>query len=139
MMSIWSKWVHLGGRGGENQSNSNHSQGKIIRTVILCIFCGVLLVDEPINSQSNSQSKFGQQWGKLELPINALIGVIDKSEKLEIGLSAMQLANIGFSGEYNALTLRFLNKAIKAYVYNAFGMKALGGARYGFHQPLPRS
>lgn len=75
-------------------------------------------------AQPSVTSEFGQNWGTLDLPIRARVGVIDESKELEIGLSAMQLDNIGWSGEYNALRVTCLD-TVKAVAYNAFGMRAM--------------
>jgi hypothetical protein len=71
---------------------------------------------------------FGAGWGKMSLPVKATIGIVDRSDAREIGLSAMQLDNIGFSGKYNAVVVSFLDKRTRAHLYNAAGMYAREGA-----------
>ena len=38
---------------------------------------------------------FGETWGEFPLPVTALVAVIDTADEHKIGLSAMQLQNIG--------------------------------------------
>ncbi len=87
----------------------------------------VLFVNSAIYNQSHATVAFGQAWGKIDLPVNARVGAIDLSDRLEIGLSAMQLDNIGWKGNYNAVQIRFMNTVVKAFVYNAYGVKSLQG------------
>ncbi len=39
----------------------------------------------------------------------------------------MQLDNIGWAGDYNAVRLRYLNKGLQVFAYNASGMDAMEG------------
>jgi len=71
---------------------------------------------------------FGIGWEELALPIRARVGVIDKSDSLEIGLTARQLRNMAHTGKYNAVVTSFLGNKTRARTYNAFGMKALEGS-----------
>jgi hypothetical protein len=77
---------------------------------------------------SGSVVSFGDAWGRMTLPIRARVGVIDSSDALELGLSAMQLDNIGHTGRYDAVVVSFVNTRIRAHIYNAFGMQAMEGA-----------
>ena len=79
--------------------------------------------------QVETGRSFGETWGKLQLPVWARVAVIDSADQLEIGLNAMQVDNIGWSGEYDAVIVEFLGKQVRASAYNAFGMRALEGAR----------
>lgn len=60
--------------------------------------------------QHHNPPKFGSGWGAMELPVKAKVGVIDVSGVAEIGLSAMQLDNIGHVGRYDAAVVSFLEK-----------------------------
>lgn len=68
---------------------------------------------------------FGSTWGKLKLPIKAKVGIIDKHEIPQIGLSAMQLDNIGHSGKYNGVVASFVDKKVQSRLYNAYGIHAM--------------
>jgi hypothetical protein len=81
---------------------------------------------------------FGEGWGKMTLPVRARIGVIDKSDALELGLSAMQLDNIGHTGKYNAVVVAYLEKKARAAVFNAFGMRAMEGSEIRISSALAR-
>ena len=68
---------------------------------------------------------FGSQWDEMELPIKAKVGVVDSGRG--IGLSAMQLRNIGWSGKYHAVRLKCGDRTATASVYNAFGIQGMDG------------
>lgn len=97
-----------------------------IMVPIMCVLV-VMTLAHPFASQTNANVSFGQAWGKIKLPVRARVAVIDQSDRLEIGLSAMQLDNIGWVGEYNAVQIQFGNNYAKAYVYNASGIGSLSG------------
>ena len=92
-----------------------------IKIFVVCIVYSGLLYSGP----SNADQKFGEDWGPLDLPVAARVGIIDESDEFEVGLSAMQLDNVGHSGEYKGLIVKHSDNTIKAKVYNAFGMQAL--------------
>jgi hypothetical protein len=89
--------------------------------------------------QPPSEVKFGEDWGEMTPPVRARIGVIDKSDAFEVGLSAMQLDNIGYSGEYNAVVVACVDEKARARVYNAFGMQSLGGSKIRVSSALAES
>lgn len=80
------------------------------------------------NIRNDESRVFGQTWGKMRLPLRARVGIIDPSDEFEIGLSAMQLDNIGHTGKYNGVIVGFLERKTKAKSYNAFGMMAMEGS-----------
>lgn len=72
---------------------------------------------------------FGNTWDELELPVKAKVGIIDDHTLPLIGLSAMQLSNIGHEGEYNGVVVSYIDKTARAQTYNAFGMHAMRGEK----------
>ena len=115
---------------GRQHAIMAHRPGSAIRlgiVVLVYALIGVLLLNRPLYSQTIEPSVFGDDWGQMDLPVSAEIGAIDQSERLEIGLSAMQFDNIDWSGEYNAVWVRCRKKTIPTYVYNAFGIHAMEG------------
>jgi hypothetical protein len=94
--------------------------------------------DESAMRDPPSTVTFGAAWGKMTLPVRARIGVIDKSDTLELGLSAMQLDNIGHTGKYNAVVVAYLEKKIRARIYNAFGMRGMEGSEIRISSALAR-
>ena len=67
----------------------------VTRVIGLWILLTGMVLLQDLLAQPTVTSEFGQDWGRLDLPIRGRIGVIDESKELEIGLSAMQLDNIG--------------------------------------------
>jgi hypothetical protein len=107
--------------------------------------------------QSTGEHLFGKDWGKLESPTVAIIGVIDDApgsdHEIRIGLSAKQLVNLGLErtdshvrdalslrrdvlrnqeglvddAPYPKVRLEYDGKEVLSDVYNAFGKLYLDG------------
>lgn len=102
--------------------------------------------------------EFGQCWEALSQPIRAFVGAIDSdgynSELYRVGLSAMQLCNLGIErlspplnkeslmrviksnqkglldGQmYDDVCLEYMGRSVNAQVYNAFGERGFRGNR----------
>lgn len=101
-------------------------------------------------------NQFGITWKKLTQPVEAIVGAIDNDgynvEMCRVGLSALQLANLGINGRSAPLNVTDLQKVVRAnekglldgqdygdvvvefrghkksaQVYNAFGPKCMKG------------
>ena len=69
-------------------------------------------------------SMFGSQWDEIPLPATAVVSLILDGDKPEIGLSAMQLDNIGYDAAVASVTLEKDGHTVAAEVYNACRMGA---------------
>jgi len=106
--------------------------------------------------ENQTKNPFGMGWGKVEQPAEGIVAAIDEDgsnfQMERIGLSAMQLDNLGVERESSPLNAHKLMEVIekseeglrdgqkfgfadvqfgenirKVEVYNAFGMKSSGG------------
>lgn len=80
--------------------------------------------------RKTSQSSFGNGWGLIGSPektdVQAVVGAVSDDSDLRIGLTAMQLDNIG----YGQISVRLYDKdPTPVEVYNAFGANAQDGSK----------
>lgn len=106
--------------------------------------------------ESQNKNPLGRGWGKIKQPTEGIIAAIDNDgynvELYRVGLSAMQLDNLGIERksaplnrntlmktinanerglldgqDYGRLIIEFGEQSVSAQAYNAFGMRAIGG------------
>jgi len=106
--------------------------------------------------ESQDDNPFGQDWGMIKQPVEGIVAAIDNAdcgvESYRVGLSAMQIANLGIERiseplnnltlmriiianelglsdgqDYENLIVEFEGHKKPAIVYNAFGMSAIDG------------
>ncbi|MDO8583068.1 MAG: hypothetical protein Q7R51_00885 [bacterium] len=69
-----------------------------------------------VSGETIGSSKFGSEWGEQKLPVVGIVGAIDDvgddAQEQRIGLSAMQLTNIGLKKKRNPKDLLNLQRSI---------------------------
>lgn len=120
-----------------------------------------------INTETSGQpNKFGEEWGELKSPVAGIVGAIDNTgadaEENRIGLSAMQLDNLGLKRaqkitdakswlrrqvlrntegltgdtDYGMVKVVYEGNQAFAQVYNAFGKLSFEGPKVRISQKL---
>lgn len=102
--------------------------------------------------ESQEDNPLGQGWGRIKQPAEGIVAAVDNVELYRIGLSAMQMDNLGIERkseplnnktlmrtiranerglldgqDYGDLVVEFEGQKKPAQVYNAFGMRVIGG------------
>lgn len=82
--------------------------------------------------KKTSQNSFGNRWGLIgcheKSDVQVVVGAITDDSDLRIGLTAMQLDNIGYG--YGKISVQLYDEApTPVKVYNAFGVNAQDGSK----------
>jgi hypothetical protein len=88
--------------------------------------------------ENQNDNPFGRSWGVIEQPAEGIIAAVDSdgynSGLLMIGLSAMQISNLGINREsargvrtYGDLLVEYNGHTKDAQIYNASGVEGIGG------------